>query len=406
MQKVLVERLQPGMILGREVHNERGDTLLVRGVALTSQYIERMRQYGYYAVFVRDGIADDVEPPDILSQKVRSLTFRHLQDVFAIAESAAAIQDENDRKEALASLPTASQPLFASLYRDVEKIVDEVTKAKTVSGLVSLKTHDNYTFEHSLDVAVVGVMLGQRLSLSSRDLHQLALGCLCHDIGKLVVPESILNKPARLSADEFAVVQRHPQAGYEIVQSLMDSSDIIARHVVRQHHERQDGKGYHLGMKGNNRLNIRKQSYGRGFILPAAEIAAVADVYSALASDRPYRQAMTSEEVAAILQGMAGAHLNREIVTRFLSILPAYPVGTEVVVISSKLQGYRGIVTNVDPGDPHRPAVLILFSPQGRTVAPFEVDTRKDRDIEIAASSYAHLVDLELSTAGMTAGAR
>ncbi len=404
MHKISVDKLQPGMLLGRAIHNERGDVLLNRGIALTAPYISALSEHGYYSIFIQDGIADDVDPPDLLSPRVRSLTFKHLKDLFSIVESVSSVEDENEQKELLAQFATAAKPQFAELYRDIEKIIDDISNAETLSGIVSLQSHDNYTYEHSLEVTIAGVMLGMRLMISDVEQQQLALGCLCHDIGKIVVPKDILIKPTRLSREEFTLVQKHPQAGYETVQHLMGSSDILARHVVRQHHERQDGTGYPRGLKGSNRFGAGRQSFGQGLILPVAEIAAIADVYSALASDRPYRQAIAPAEVVATLQGMAGTHLNRDIVTRFLTILPSFPVSSEVVVISHKLQGYRGIVTEVSPAHVHRPKVRILFDPHGNMVAPFEVDTSKEKEIEIASSSYAQVAGFELPPTGVIAG--
>lgn len=397
MRAMSLDKLKPGMVLGRAIYNERGDLLLCRGVALTCHYIEALSQLGYQSVYIQDGVADDVEPPEVLSARVRSLTIKHLQDLFGMIESIASVQDENEQKELLVQYAEAARPQFAALYRDVERIVEDLADARMLTGLVHLKSHDSYTYEHSLEVTVTGVMLGQRLSIKESDLYQLALGCLCHDIGKLIVPQTILSKPSQLSQEEFTLIRRHPQAGYETVQHLMGASDVIARHVVRQHHERQDGSGYPRGLKGSNRFSTGRPSFGQGLILQAAEIAAVADVYAALASDRPYRPALSAAEIARTLQGMAGSHLNREIVTRFLTILPTYPVCTEVIVVSHKLQGYRGIVTDVNPTALHRPVVRLLFDPHGRTIAPFEVDTSKEKDVEIATSSYAQLMGLDLT---------
>ncbi len=393
MRKLYIEQLQEGMILARAIYNDRGDILLARGVKLSSNYIRALRSLGYYAVFVRDGADDDLDPPEVISEQVRVATYKHVRDLFAVVQNVTMQHDREGKQAALAHLGDKAAPQIAQLYRDVEQIIDEVMTADTLSGVASLKTHDNYTFEHSVEVTVVGVMLGKRLYLPVQEMHQLALGCLCHDIGKTVVPPGVLSKPGRLTDEEFALVKQHPTAGYEAVQQFMGASDIIARHVVWQHHERQDGTGYPRGLRGDNRFGGAVESrFGRQFILPAAEIAAVADVYSALASDRPYRRALKPPEIVATLGEMAGSHLNRELVRRFLSILPAYPMGTEVVVISQKLQGHRGVVASTPSTDMQRPTIRILFDQYGRRVTPFEVDTAVDREIELAMPAYKEAV--------------
>ncbi|HEX2922924.1 MAG TPA: HD domain-containing phosphohydrolase, partial [Chloroflexota bacterium] len=206
-----------------------------------------------------------------------------------------------------------------------------------------------------------------------------------HDIGKLVVPKTLLGKPGKLTDEEFAVIQRHPQAGFDAVQHLMGPSDIIARHIVRQHHERQDGKGYPRGLRGTNHFTAVRPTFGQGLILPSAEIAAVADVYSAIASDRPYRPAMHPQQVIVTMRQMAGTHLNRDVVAKFMTILPAFPIGTDVIIVAGRLRGYRGIVTEMKPLDINAPVVRLLYDSRGRTIAPIDVDTSDEEGIVLAA---------------------
>lgn len=386
MRKLSVDRLKPGMVLARSVETERGDALLAQGVVLTEQFICGLKGHGFHAVYVQNGIADDVQPPQILSPMVRELTFRHLKDLFDMIEGATSdVQTDAERNKMVEQLAASLMPQFAELYYDVEKIVDEVVDKETITGIVSLKSYDNYIFEHSVEVTVIGILLGKRMRLNIAELHQLALGCLCHDIGKLVVPKTVLGKRGKLTDDEFAVIQRHPQAGFDTVQHLMGPSDIIARHVVRQHHERQDGKGYPRGLRGTNRFVAGKPSFGQGLILPAAEIAAVADVYSAISSDRPYRLAMSPQQIMSTMQQMAGSHLNRDVVARFLSGLPSYPIGTHVLVISGRLRGFRGVITRVKPAQINAPTLRVIFDARGQMVAPFEVDTSKEMGLSLAA---------------------
>lgn len=393
MRKAYLDELRAGMVLARTIYNDRGDTLLSQGVKLSASYINALRSLGYYAVFIRDGIGDDIEPPEIISEQVRVATYKHVRDLFTVVQNVTPQPSKDGKQTAPAQLVDKAAPQLPKLYRDVEKIVDEVMTADTLSGVASLKTHDSYTFEHSLEVTVAGVLLGKRLYLSLNELHQLALGCLCHDIGKTTVPAEVLAKPGRLTEEEFALVKQHPTAGYEATQQFMGASDIIARHIVWQHHERQDGTGYPRGLRGDNRFGASMESrFGKQLILPAAEIAAVADVYSALASDRPYRRALTPSEIVAAMREMAGTHLNRELVRRFFSILPAFPVGTEVVVISSKLEGHRGVVTATSSADIQRPTIRILFDQYGRKVPPFEVNTAVDKEIELATPTYSEAI--------------
>ena len=383
MRIVPVEELQPGMVLGRAVYGERGEVLLQGNVILSERYIEALKSRGFRGVYVCNGLADDVEPQEIVSERVRILVRRHVHGLFNLVQHSARKATGRDRLDA-AELAREAEPYLLQLGDDVDAIVDEILQAETVGGVTSLKSHDNYSFEHPLEVTVVGVMLGRRLGLSSDELRELALGCVLHDIGKLFVPAEILNKPGRLTEQEREVVCQHPQIGYELVKSLVPDPSVIARHVVWQHHERQDGTGYPRGLNGRNRVEYNvTQRLGQKRILLAAELAAVADVYSAIASDRPYRPAMKPLEIVSCLREVAGRHLNREIVERFLSILPPYPIGTEVVVTAGRLRGYRGVVTSVDAATQNRPTVRFVLDPDGRAIDPFEVDTSRDAEIKI-----------------------
>src|ERR1700687_4795597 len=124
------------------------------------------------------------------------------------------------------------------LEADVDQLLDEALQAHIMDGVASLKSHDNYTFEHSVDVAFYGVMLGRKLALGNEYLKDLALGCLLHDIGKMYVDERVLNKPGKLTASEFKQVMRHTVLGFQLVRQMPISSPRPA-HVALQHHEQQ-----------------------------------------------------------------------------------------------------------------------------------------------------------------------
>lgn len=148
-----------------------------------------------------------------------------------------------------------------------------------------------WTFCHSTGVAEIAVGIGMQLGLPMRELQQLNRAALLHDVGKLGVSNLILDKPAKLDADELAIMRKHP----EFTKQILDRVDSF-RHfseLAASHHERLDGRGYHRGLPGE--------------MLPkAVRVLAVADIYEALAAKRPYRQDLTSEEVMTILNREAG----------------------------------------------------------------------------------------------------
>ncbi|MHB1005685.1 MAG: HD-GYP domain-containing protein [Chloroflexota bacterium] len=403
MKRIAVEFLAPGMVLSRTLYNEYGSVLLRRGMALNSASIETLKRHGFTSVGILNGIADDLTPAEEVSERVRAATRKHLRDLFRLvqrgyAAPAAGTDREPENRRPAGTLDNAATakvaaPLITHLCGEMENIVEEVLDSETVDGVVSLKSHDNYTFEHSVEVTVVGLMLARRLHFSSDDLRTLALGCLLHDIGKLAVPAEILNRKGRLTPTELDVVKQHPQNGYDLVTQLAPTTPAVVRNVVLQHHERQDGTGYPHNLHGRNsvlrHINYRSEP---GHLLLAAEIAAVADTYSALASDRPYRPAMEPSEIVAVMTQAAGHQLNAELVNCFLSILPIYPNGTEVRLQGGKWSGYQAVVTGVSASALDRPAVRLL---RGRTGSPAdrtEIDLRDHPEVRLSAGTQRMLL--------------
>ena len=381
-----LDRVQPGQLLGKTLYNERGDVLLRRGAALTDRYLALLREKGFSSVHVVAPEAADVEAEDIVSERVHATAtkniYRYLE---VIANAASDVQPEKlgaafhsaDFKKA------ATGKAYEALYAVAEAIIDEVIDASILSGLNAIKTHDNYTFCHSVDVTVTAVMIGKKFFLDKDALRQLALGCLLHDTGKLFISPAILNKPDRLTPQELEEVKKHPTLGYQMLRSIQ-RDQYLANHVAYQHHERQDGSGYPRGLRGANR--IAREARSPGHILLIAEIAAVADVYDALGSDRPYRAGMTPDQIVQTMRTMTGPHLNREVMAHFLSILPVFPVGMDVRVSQGRFAGHRGVVVRVNQKALDRPTVRLLWDGAGRRIAPLEVDFNREEGAALAAT--------------------
>src|ERR1700704_5473076 len=375
MHRIPTDQLEPAMQLGRSLYNHRGDVLLAYGTRLTSAFIASIRQRGYHFVYVMDGIADDVEPTGLISQRLRSKTVRNLDSMYELMTAATRpARDEaaEDGAHVLSEIPAKMESVVEQqikrLEADVEQLLDEALEAHILDGVASLKSHDNYTFEHSVDVAFYGVMLGRRLALDNSYLKDLALGCLLHDIGKMYVDERVLNKPGKLSSVEFKQVMRHTVLGFQLMRQMPISSPRPA-HVALSHHERQDGDGYPNHLTGTNRLfRTPRERFDTTKMMLLAELAAVADVCSALSSDRPQRAAFPAAEGFKILRQMAGDHLNSQAVEAFVSMVEAFPVGVHVRFGGGKYSGCYGVVVKCTPRAPNQPCVRLLFDSSGAPV--------------------------------------
>ena len=200
-------------------------------------------------------------------------------------------------------------------------------------------------------------------------MRKLGVGLLVHDVGKLAVPPEVLNKPARLTDEEMAVMRTHPEAGVELLRAADLSPLTIS--VIRDHHERPDGTGYPHGLKG-------------AAIHEFARFAAVADVYDAVTSKRDYSGAVQPHVGVGIVRRGAGTQFCSEVVRHFRAVVMPYPVGHEVTLPD----GRRGVVAAVDPLDPDRPTVRV---PQARGIEEVKADMTAPPAVPAAPSSaYAY----------------
>ena len=257
--------VQPGSVLSKSIYTERGDVLLAEGTTLTAGYLDALRRRGFLVVYIEDGFSDDVKPVDLVSEQVRTSTAVHLARMFDIVsltagvtagqvkpptrENGEATFDLGDRQ---LDLPSQGISTLEALYRDVERIMNEILETNTVASLESLRTHSDYTFEHSVEVAIIAILLGRHLGLPVPQIRELAIGALLHDIGKISIDQAILNKPGKLTVQELTLIREHPNVGFELVRRLPLSS-ILPAHVAYQHHERQDGGGYPRGLVGDRK---------------------------------------------------------------------------------------------------------------------------------------------------------
>lgn len=178
----------------------------------------------------------------------------------------------------------------------------------TVKSLVSaIDAKDPYTSGHSERVNILSMLLGKTMGLGTEELEVLRWASILHDVGKIGMPESILNKPGRLTAEEYRIVKEHPDRGYRVLAPIRQLSS--ASLAVRCHHERIDGGGYPLGLRGDE-------------IPFAARIIAVADTYDALTSNRPYRAQQSPDQAFSVITAVRGTQLDNAVVDTLESLMP------------------------------------------------------------------------------------
>lgn len=245
-------------------------------------------------------------------------------------------------------------------------IMDELLSSGNIlSNLSQIKSVDDYTFEHSVNVCILSLLAGIGLGYGMSQLKDLATGALLHDIGKLKVPAEILKKPQKLTPEEFEEIKKHTEYGYEILKNNKNISKVSA-FIAYGHHERFDGTGYPLQLKGDN-------------IHQYARIVAVADVYDALTSDRVYRKKVRAHEVVEYILSLSVNQFDRDAVKSFISYIALYPVGTGVVLNTKAC----GLVVKANRNLPTRPIVRIIFDEHNMMVA-----AKKEVDLSVVSNLF------------------
>jgi len=376
------------MELAEPIYGNAGQLLLQPGVALTQRYISRLRMEGVPAVYIQDADTTDVVAPRPIRQQTRIAARRELAAVIGnltpfapeLRELSLSLTRQHVSTDRFAQAVRSAfgNGAFSAIENVADAIVGDLLNESVLSGLNSIKTHDAYTYQHSIDVTIMGVVLARKAGWDAERIRTFGIGCLLHDLGKVLIPPEILNKPDRLTDVEFEQVKAHPLLGYQMIRAIgSDRYGLIAQ-VAYQHHERQDGSGYPRSLKGSNVLG-----HHPGLIHDFGAISAVADVYDAMSSMRPYRGAWAPDRVVASIADWAGTQFNSQVVEIFLSVVTPYPLCSEVIFITGPHRGCRGVVTKVDPARPNQPSVRILYSAAGTRLEPIDVNLAIEQDMQI-----------------------
>ncbi len=312
----------------------------------------------------------DNEPPSAWSQSLglqpgelpeRQPVKKRLQEELRAARPLIKQTHELVRQQILDARNGRSLDMPAT-RESVAKITDSIiSNPDALLCLSALKKRDEYTYLHSLSVCILSISFGRYLELPEETLLELGFGAFLHDIGKMQIPDSVLNKPGRLDQDEMEIMRKHPEFGIEIVdgsERIPDSS----RNVIYSHHERLDGSGYIEGVSGSK-------------INPLTHIVSVCDTYDAIISHRPYKYANSPLDATAELYRTRGRFFDADLVYKFIGFIGVYPVGSLVELNTNEV----GVVIE-NTNDRLRPKLLILLdSNHERLDQPYPLDLVRTR---------------------------
>jgi putative nucleotidyltransferase with HDIG domain len=237
----------------------------------------------------------------------------------------------------------------------VEEISQSVARNPgAMLSLTRLKNKDDYTYLHSVAVCALMIALGRQLNYQG-DIQSLGMAGLLHDVGKMAIPEDVLNKPGRLSDNEFRIIQEHPLRGWEMLKTSFDV-DEVSLDVCLHHHERVDGRGY-------------PDKLGDADIALAAKMGAVCDVYDAITSDRCYKKGWEPGEALKKMAEWKDGHFDESVFHAFVKTIGIYPTGTLLRLKSGRL----AVVIDQSPHNLLTPRIKVFFSCNSHAPIPPKV---------------------------------
>ena len=248
------------------------------------------------------------------------------------------------------------------------KIIDSLARLvsqdrTSLMALTAMKRYDNYTFTHMVNVSVLAMAQARSLNLEGPLLREFGFAALMHDIGKVNTPTEVLNKPDKLTNDEFAQMKQHVVDGAHILRRTPEVPALAAV-VAFEHHLRQDLSGYPEQV-GHRDLNL------------CTQIVSIADVYDALRSKRVYREGLPSDRIRAIMTEKDSPAFNTKLLRRFINLIGLFPVGTLVRLNTDEV----AVVTHEHPKDPFRPQVKVVRDRVGQPLEePLLINTWEPDD--------------------------
>lgn len=360
LKRIPTEALEAGMVLGETLYDHSGNVLLSKGIELRHAYIEKIAQLNLDTVLISDISKYIFEEPALsVVDPVLSMVNRDMIVAETRSDATALVKDFMDGLGGPAGTPNIDKLLLI-----VNQIIDEILKNDEIAfNLGDLKSVDDYTFEHSVNVCVLALLSGISMGLKKVALVELGIGAILHDIGKILIPQDILNKPGLLDDDEFNTVKRHARLGYDVLNRIKGVSQASSA-VALYHHERYDGNGYPNGMH-NESIPL----YSR--------IVAIADVFDALTSDRVYSRKISPYKAMEYVISMVGAHFDQEIVKRFTRQMGFFYKGLHLVLNT----GETAVVTVAQSA---RPVVRVLRDARGMEMTShYEIDLLKNPGVQI-----------------------
>ena len=360
------DELIEGMVFGDDVIDKEGRLLVSKNTVLTIETLEKLKKFSSRKVFSMKVLLSELNIKTVVKlengsvQEVASsqIKMEHTKERLVIKEKFEEMHKSIKQSFDELSRNNTSPKVKKELDNTVEEIKNNLSvNIELLNEILDVKATDEYLYNHSLNVAVISNLIGGWIGLEQKDLDILILAGLVHDIGKLRVDPAILNKPGKLTDEEFAEMKKHPEYSYQMLMEMGYKDNAILK-AVTFHHEKEDGSGYPLKISGD-KITIH------------AKILAIADIFDAMTSNRVYKARVSPFKVLEMFQNQNFGKLDYKIIMVFIKRFTENYVGSEVILSNNQ----RAKIVSLNAYEITKP---LLVTSEGKFI-----DISREREVQI-----------------------
>lgn len=349
MRLISINNINGNETLGKAIYDIDGRRLLNAGVSLKPSIVQKLFEKGISSVCIDDNLSEGIEIEEFLCHETK-IHAKHI------------VSEEMKRLSQKRTMD------YSKLSGVVDSILEDILSQKVdMINVKDVRMQDEQIFAHSVNVCVMSIALATKLSIPASKIKSIAMGALLHDIGKALLPSSLLNNSEPLSESENDEIKKHPLIGYNLIKDNAETT-ATTKVAVLMHHEHIDGNGYPMNLSGDK-------------IHYSARIITVCDEFDSTINDTNNKKVQNTTDAVEYLIGASGHTFDKSIVDEFLKIVPIYDVGG-IVLLSN---GILGIVVRNNSVNLTRPVVRALYNP--KTGESFDnthlIDLRTELSIKI-----------------------
>ncbi len=355
LKKLLINQLQPGMFVNNVTRQEKQVKVKNQGWVRSQSNINKLIQAGILEVEIDTSKTLNNDNNDH-TDPAKTDTTTEITEKYDPTYASVSLESEMNKAtklyteakeiqvQAIKNIKAGRKIEIGPFEEVATDFIDSVFRNQDALACITrIRKKDAYLLEHSINVSILMTIFAKHLHFDKNIIHELATGALLHDIGKIKINESILNKPGKLTEQEYLEVQNHARYSKEALEEAGLSG--IAVDIAGYHHERLDGKGYPFGLKADE-------------INQYVRMIAIVDVYDALTAKRVYKEDMTPIKAFKIIKSDCPASFDAELVNKFIECIGIHPVGTLVKLKSQKI----GIVSKSNFSHPLKPCVKLFYN--------------------------------------------